>query len=66
MFIAMVYDTFFYLQGIFGDEGRYYPPKPTPKAWWSFHTSSPKAQSGNNTNIHLVIGNYQLPNSCLD
>ena len=30
-------------------------PKPAPRAWQSFHTSSPKTQSGNNTNIHIVI-----------
>ena len=33
-------------------------PKPTIRAWRSFHTSSLKAQSGNNTNIHFVTGNY--------
>ena len=39
----------------------YHALKPTPRAWWSFHISSPKV--GNDTNIHLVtkISNYQIP-----
>ena len=41
-------------------------PKPTPYTWWSFHTLSSKAQSGNNINIILVTGNYQLPNLYLE
>ena len=43
--------------------GLCHAPKPTLRTWWSFHTSSPKAQSGNDTNIYLITGNYQLLNS---
>ena len=39
-------------------------PKPNPRVWQSFHTSSQKTQSINDTNIHLVTRNYQLTNSC--
>ena len=31
-------------------------PKPTPYTWWSFHTLSSKAQSGNNTTRKKVYG----------
>ena len=39
---------------------RCHAPKPTPRTWRSFHTSSPKAQSGNDTNIRIVTGNLPI------
>ena len=35
-------------------------PKPTIRAWQSFHTSSPMAQSGYDTNIRIVTGNLPI------
>ena len=35
-------------------------PKLISRAWWSFHTSNPNAQNGNNTNIRIVIGNLLI------
>ena len=36
-------------------------PKTHSKDMISFHTSSPKAQNGNDTSIHIVIGNLLIP-----
>ena len=52
---------FFYISLFLHRNSNCHTLKPTPKAWWSFHTSSPKAQSWNDTNFHLVTENYQLP-----
>ena len=38
--------------------------KSTPRVWQLFHTSSSKAPSINDTNIHLLARKYQLLNSC--
>ena len=35
-------------------------PKPTPRACQSFDTSSPKVQSGNDTNIHIITENLLI------
>ena len=35
-------------------------PKPTPRAWRSFHTLTPNAQSRNDINIRIVIGNLPI------
>ena len=35
-------------------------PKPTLRTWRSFHTSSLKAQSGNDTNIRIVTGKLRI------
>ena len=35
-------------------------PKAHSRTWWLFHTSSPKAQSGNDTNIRIVTENLPI------